>query len=152
MSDDLLANITQIDVERRFPIWFNGAYCGWNVGAGWQHIIFTLCIQIENILNRYKVPHNVLVVAQVKEKFGHLCFYCEPSYDNVSDDLGVLEDLAWEEINEARHIAYEHSTRTCEYCGEPGTLDTSQHWRKVRCPICTAKGTTWRDVEGLTRK
>lgn len=60
-----------------------------------------------------------VTLLQVKEKFGVLRVYAEP------DDPGFRERVA---------AAEQLSARTCERCGEPGSMrTTAEGWMKTLC-------------------
>jgi len=48
------------------------------VGEGWYNVLRGLCLDITKAYEEANVPVD-MVVAQVKEKFGTLRFYCYPS-------------------------------------------------------------------------
>jgi hypothetical protein len=83
------------------------------VGPGWHGILERL------VADLFALGWDG-VVAQVKEKFGGLCFYIGGGSDAIFDRI----DLATDE-----------SYRTCEDCGEPGhARDTG--WVRTRCDRC----------------
>ena len=59
-------------------------------------------------------------ILQVKEKYGSLRFYCS----GLPDEGWALEKLACKKAE-----------KTCEHCGEPGTLRT-EGWYTVQCDKC----------------
>lgn len=58
---------------------------------------------------------------QIKEKFGGLRFY-----------VGAETEEMWRRIGEAE----KESERTCENCGEPGTLGPGRGWWRTLCKKC----------------
>lgn len=116
------------------------------VGPGWSPIVSGLCKHITFILGRYGLDVEDFHIAQVKEKLGGLRFYC--SFEKTEDEHKKrLQEGAWSDIRALIRVAEIHCDQTCEYCGEPGELDETQSWLKVRCPECKAKKVTWRDIE-----
>lgn len=84
------------------------------VGKGWAGIVARLAEDLD------KMGWNGHVV-QIKEKFGDLRFYPSTAtaemYDRI--DQAALE-----------------SSRTCEYCGEPGLPTRKGGWIKTLCDGC----------------
>lgn len=78
------------------------------VGPGWKHIVVPL---IERALTEGKN------IAQVKEKFGGLRFYYDPSDESFDAAVAAAEAQA---------------IKTCEECGAPGVL-RGGGWIKVLC-------------------
>lgn len=68
------------------------------------------------------------VVHQVKEKYGTLCYYCEPC-------CGLYAEL-WEKFDAIVAEAARASAITCERCGGPGVLHKRNCWLKTLCPSC----------------
>lgn len=62
--------------------------------------------------------------SQVKEKFGRLRFY-------MSSETVEMSNL----IHKAEGLSY----KTCEECGQPGSLDDSQYWLLTLCDKCKAE-------------
>jgi hypothetical protein len=86
---------------------------GFACGDGWYALIDTL--------SRLLSQHNRDIKAiQVKEKMGGLRFYCNPE-----------DDYAFGIVQMAEHL----SEATCEECGAPGALYTTDGWLSTRCPI-----------------
>lgn len=79
-------------------------------------------------------PYTGLAVAQVKEKFGTLRFYCGGS----------------ETIHKYINLAERLSSVTCEDCGEQGTTAESHGWISTLCDACGNKpeGPVRPDVKG----
>ena len=77
---------------------------------GWRHIIFRLRSELE-VLTANSIP-------------GELRVYSSSSTD---------------EIESAIESARQLSRRTCELCGQPGTLFVSAGWWATRCASCTVE-------------
>jgi len=92
---------------------------GFCCGDGWYDIIYDLSKVLEP---------NGIVASQVKEKFGTLRFYICGGDENTDHDA----------VRAAIDKAEELSTKTCEYCGKPGSL-RSGSWLKTLCDECKTK-------------
>lgn len=104
-------------------------YCWLDCGQGWDKIIQSLSIKLENLIieliNKdlfifYDHPHAM----QIKEKLGALKF-C------ISRGTKEMYDL----IDEAKV----ESLNTCELCGFRGSIRCEQGWYSVRCNTCWNK-------------
>ena len=87
------------------------------VDDGWADIIDGLLVLIDDEVKHSALPK--FKVVQVKEKFGGLRFYMRGG-NEVTQALGLFAERM--------------STRTCEICGDRGTLDTNDFWIKTHCP------------------
>lgn len=87
---------------------------GFECDAGWHPILEELFQKIDKLQKEQELE---IKVTQVKEKFGGLRVYV----DGATDDVYKL-------INEAEDKA----SKTCEVCGQPGTLQRDGWWA-VRC-------------------
>ena len=94
---------------------------GFACGNGWYPILWELFTAIERELG--PEPGDFLVV-QVKEKFGRLRVYVEPS-------CPAVEELI--------RAAKEKARRTCERCGQPGVLREDRSWWRTLCEGCAAR-------------
>jgi len=99
---------------------------GFENGPGWNDLIDELCSKIEKLFNeKYKKQKKNFEVFQVKEKFGTLRFYVSSAPDEIFDLIDEYESL---------------SSRTCEKCGEYGTLHTTNGWYLMTlCEPCFEK-------------
>ena len=96
-------------MHEKYPKIFSGQYGGFAIGAGWWHLIDTLCGNIQSHLDwkeKQGKPVPQVVAAQIKEKFGGLRFYYDGGDDKVSGMVTMAESWA---------------DSTCEVCGVPGT-------------------------------
>jgi hypothetical protein len=107
----------------RWPTWFNVngdlrhtlMPLGFVHGDGWFPLLWRLCEDLEPLVAKAeKESGNPFGVLQVKEKFGTLRFYVSQHTD---------------EIDERINSAQEESSRTCEICGQLGSLANF----KTRC-------------------
>lgn len=94
------------------------------IQAGWDPIVITLDQQLAEISPDYEVH-------QVKEKFGGLRYYYGLSEQARQDPTIAPRMDAL--IRQAEALA----GRTCEECGEPGTLIKGAYLRTL-CPTCEA--------------
>ena len=119
--------MTAEDIMKKF--WFfkpdpklqnNLMYFGFDCGEGWFPLIEELCCKIEKVLDKSGIKDiEEFEVVQVKEKWGGLRFYYGGFSNKEIDDL----------VDEYE----EKSVKTCEVCGEKGTIIESHHWYMARC-------------------
>jgi hypothetical protein len=106
----------------RWPTWFDtggdirhtAMPHGFTHDDGWFDILWRLCEDLEPLVAEFEQESgSQFEVLQVKEKFGGLRFYvnCRRN-ETICQRIGIATD---------------ESFRTCEVCGQPGTL------RKARC-------------------
>ena len=107
MSDDILAPL----VNRFQDGWDGYIRCD----LGWTQILLDLNEKMSRIDPDYRLH-------QVKEKFGTLRFYYEPSNEDYRSRLDIL-------VNEAEAL----SAVTCEQTGQPGRLMRRGHVYKTLC-------------------
>lgn len=113
---------------KEFPELFRGRFepitqnlmpFGFECGDGWLEIVHGLCVQITN----HAADEGLDIKAvQVKEKYGCLRFYVDNEDEFIES---VIAD------------AEERSSRTCEICGEVGTLWSRGGWWLTRCEAHT---------------
>ena len=108
---------------------YRAVFCG--VGEGWYQLIYDMCVEITALYAVSELDANELFKPkQIKEKYGLLRFYYNTNIH------------AYELNREVHKIVVKYvdiSEVTCESCGQPGKLDTSDYWHKVRCDICKEK-------------
>ena len=98
-------------------------YQGFAVGDGWYNILYRLSTKIKSIVSSMQeegVDPKEYCAFQVKEKFGGLRFHMHKSTTK---------------IGEAIREAEEEAARTCETCGNPGTLNEGG-WLVTLCGEC----------------
>jgi hypothetical protein len=96
---------------------------GFSVGDGWYNILYRLSTKIKSIISSMPgedVNPKEYCASQVKEKLGGLRFYMRN---------------ATVEMKEAIREAEEEAARTCETCGNPGTLNRGG-WLRTLCDEC----------------
>jgi hypothetical protein len=122
----------------RWPAWFKtegdfrytAMTGGFEHGDGWFDILWRLCEDLEPLVTeKERAGGRQFEVLQVKEKFGGLRFY-----------------VNWhrnETIDQRIGIAADESFRTCEVCGQPGTL------RAARCikTLCDEHSTGYKEID-----
>ena len=89
-----------------------------SVGPGWYDIIIELDKNLAALDPAYTIQ-------QVKEKFGGLRYYCEPSENLSGTGLDIFGDL----VRQAESL----SQITCDVCGGPGKLVNIRGWYSTRC-------------------
>lgn len=94
-----------------------------HVGPGWRQILEDLHRDLLNVDPGYQV-------FQVKEKFGDLRVYLDPSLSGLGDSQLTRTAVA---ILVSK--AADKSRVTCEVCGEPGILRPGG-WVKTLCDTC----------------
>lgn len=89
--------------------------------AGWYPLVIGIDERLAAIDPDY-------VVHQVKEKFGTLRYYCDPSGEPSPEVWEVFDAI----VSEAEHA----SATICERCGAPGALHQRTHLVKTLCESC----------------
>lgn len=102
-------------------------------GDGWFNILSSLLYRInkheEHVRqnNAYRVRHGrdpikykSVKIVQIKEKFGGLRFYFDGGDEYICGAVALAEDMSY---------------KTCEECGDPGTV-AEKGWYRVRCQEC----------------
>jgi hypothetical protein len=101
----------------RYPTWFNTGGDirhtlmprGFTHDDGWFDLLWRLCADLEPLVAEFEQETgSQFEVLQVKEKFGGLRFYV-----NCRRNEAIRQRIG---------IAADESFRTCEICGQPGTL------------------------------
>lgn len=92
-------------------------------GDGWYELLKELSKKLYPLIEESrKVPNEFgfySKATQVKEKFGGLRFYMTTASDEMHDIIDEFEAL---------------STKTCEICGDPGSIDSSRNVLQCLCP------------------
>lgn len=109
-------------VLTRIPIRW-GPYI--DVEPGWYALIVETDAQLAALDPDY-------VVLQVKEKFGALRYYCQPSGDDPAPEVCDALDAITDE-------AERKSATICERCGQPGRLSDFAGRLKTLCQRCAEK-------------
>lgn len=90
---------------------------------GWYDILSSLCFLIAQHENNIKTRNIYLVkFTQIKEKLGGLRIYIDNKQDSYIDGLIAMAE-SW-------------SYKTCEKCGEKGSLRNKNNWLKTLCDKC----------------
>ena len=119
---------------------------GFDVGPGWYALIYDLCVRLDFIGKKFGV---VVVATQVKEKYGNLCFYNQPTYRSenffartkrafvrILIKLSIVKedfDILFKIIDDLVDYADNKSGHTCEECGEWGKKRTICGYISVLC-------------------
>jgi hypothetical protein len=110
---------------------------GTEAPAGWYNIIDEGCDKIEDAIKGTNIKPVWLCL---KQKFGTMrpwLAYEEGAPRPTGEVAGA--------INEALRWMEAESSRTCEICGKPGTLDESQAWICTLCPEHTKENENGED-------
>jgi hypothetical protein len=102
-----------------------GAF-GCECSNGWYDVLHGLCTEITSAYSERGIDVDV-IPEQIKEKFGTLRFYFScgmEMYETVNDIVSK-----WETI----------SGKTCELCGDSGSLRTDRSWWSTLCDECNKK-------------
>lgn len=122
-----------LSLLERFPVLYREAWVtptnrtsrfaqdGFEIRDGWFSIADRLSAKLSADPN--------LHVWQFKEKMGRLTVYFCDGDATADPALDAMTDAALDE-------AADESMRTCELCGQPGTLDKREHTVCVRCESC----------------
>lgn len=109
-------------VVARIPIRW-GRYI--DVEPGWYALVVDTDAQLAALDPDY-------VVLQVKEKFGALRYYCQPSGEDPAPEVCDALDAITDE-------AERRSATICERCGQPGRLADFAGRLKTLCQRCAEK-------------
>jgi hypothetical protein len=110
----------------RWPQWFNTKgdvrhtlmSFGFQHDDGWFDILWRLCEDLEPLVAEFEATGECqFEILQVKEKFGGLRIYVNHANDAIRQRI---------------ETAMGESLRTCEICGQPGTLREGD-WIKTLC-------------------
>ena len=93
-----------------------------SIDIGWYPIIAEACGDITNVIDA--TPGLRVDVVQIKEKFGGLRFYM---------DINGASEETIEVIHKIADWAENEASRTCEVCGEPGSVHSPKGWWKTVC-------------------
>jgi hypothetical protein len=102
---------------------------GFSCGDGWFGLIEALCERLQFATDHNHAPQ--IVAAQVKEKFGELCFY--PRTTPFPEQTGMII------------FAEAMSAGICDQCGKPGQTLVYNFWHMTRCPEHAPEGAVPRD-------
>lgn len=104
-----------------------------DVESGWHGLLQELHQRALDIDPRYRC-------AQVKEKFGALRVYMDPSERDFGTDAYNGRGRA---LFDAADDVETRSTVICEWCGEPGRCRSlTTRWLKTLCDGCAPTGST----------
>jgi len=123
---------------------------GCDVGDGWFEVLRGLCRDITEAYRRAGLPVDI-VVDQVKEKYGGLCFYYHHdnnvsniyTFDLPSNGQSIeVKQKVFElhkEIEEIVNKWEEMSGNVCEDCGATGKVREDLNWVLTLCDLCYEK-------------
>jgi len=107
------------NLKEKYTPFFDNLAFGFECGPGWYDLLEKLTQDIVAIIEKKGLED--VYASQVKEKYGTLRFYMSQETDDIADLIEEAEEL---------------SEKTCEVCGEPGTLGQKGYWLCVRCENC----------------
>lgn len=120
--------MTKTELDKQLKGRWEGGRGGYyECDQGWFPIISQLDLDIRKIAPDY-------TILQIKEKFGGLRYYIGSLHENVFDKVHDI-------IKDAEKTA----AKTCECCGEPGTLCRRGGWLKTLCQGCFIDWTEYDD-------
>jgi hypothetical protein len=98
---------------------------GFEHGDGWFWILDNLCDSIQNYIDQNnkwsKEKVQQVIVTQVKEKFGSLCFYFNGGDSYIDGMVSLAENLSY---------------KTCEFCGSMKEVGRTMGWISTICKEC----------------
>jgi hypothetical protein len=120
------------------PITQNLMYFGFECGDGWFWLIDNLCELLSHDVKHNDEPQ--IKAVQVKEKYGTLRFYTQGASTRQYAMIDIIEHL---------------SGSTCELCGRPGSLHSSNGspygWYKTLCEKCANSAAYFKIEEEETK-
>ena len=117
-------------LEEKYPFMKN-VYC--ECEDGWYELLDELCAKIMEVYRQCNLEPDIHV-AQVKEKYGSLCFYY--SFENLAYDSEAAR------LIQTVVDTYERkSASVCRYCGKKGKTRQVRGWTVTLCEECYDKET-----------
>ena len=114
-------NELQLQVKALVAKFDSKYYQSIDVDEGWYQIVVDCDKQLSAIDPQY-------TILQIKQKFGGLRYYFQPSSSEYNDEL-------WEKMNAIVHTYEDIAWVTCEVTGNPGVLmKSSSGWYKTLDP------------------
>ena len=118
--EEKLFNDFPLLFERNADIRRSAMGFGFECGDGWYDLIRELCEKLYPLVMAFKPDEygSFCSASQVKEKYGTLRFYMHISTDEMDTLIEEYQQL---------------SSKTCEYCGKPGSSDRNKSWVTTTC-------------------
>ena len=116
LQDKLVEKYPEIFQEIGMPPEKSCMAWGIDVGDGWYELIDNLCDTLKDLQDG-----NMIIAAQIKEKFGGLRFYVYSANKKQFDA-----------IDEAEKLSY----KICEKCGTKEGVSQTGGWIKTLCENC----------------
>lgn len=142
MTSELQAKLAEeFEFMRREPLSADGIIdnlydaFGIDTGDGWYQLLYDMCREIVEILEREEEPVH-MVVDEIKEKYGTLRFYYRfkaPGREDVRQTISAIVQKYEDKSGEI-----------CENCGSEGTVRTDPSWIQTLCDACYSDCITWR--------
>jgi hypothetical protein len=134
LTEKLFMRYPFLYADRNKPMTESLVCFGFEFSSGWFDLVNELSAALEKEIEQWIKENGQLTdegymssdfprAAQMKEKFGTLCFYMTHATDKM-----------YELISEAE----KKSETICEECSQPGTLRTKGWWRTL-CDECEEK-------------
>jgi len=92
------------------------------VGNGWFSLLIDLCEEIEQLYKSKNADINELLVYNIAEKYGTLCFDASNCIEAAYSIIHKYEDM---------------SSKVCEVCGDKARLCVKDNWVKTLCYKCS---------------
>ena len=132
------------------PTYSRCCYC-WECNKGWYTILYEASCKLEALNLLYYPKFKVRIQAdQIKEKFGHLCFYFSVVCDDIEhvneQEVIITAMNSWAE--EIANWARSECDKTCEECGmqigtEWSPRCETEGYIKYICDKCATKMKTF---------
>jgi len=132
LDKQLCEEFPKLFADRNKPMTETCMCWGFECNDGWFHIVYNLCRTLQEHIDQTTGMPQV-VVDQVKEKFGTLCFYWHFEGPGGNDEKHF--EYVFGAVDMAEHL----SATTCEVCGcaDPKKVGmTLKGWLKVICSDC----------------
>ena len=100
---------------------------------GWYQMMVDMCTEIMAVYEKAGKPVDI-VVDQVKEKYGELCFYYHTEAENIEASAAV--DELHRQVAKIVEKYEDKSSTICEFCGQQGKLRENRAWILTLCDQC----------------
>ena len=120
-----------------YEMFYTDVKLGVSVGLGWIELYVKACKGMQEILTAN--PTFRIKVIQVKQKFGDLRIYARMWSEGMPGDehgdhlLDPSHELLRDQVDAIITAAAIEATRTCEICGKPGALVTTNGYYHIAC-------------------
>ena len=134
----------ELFADRNKPMTQTCMCWGFNIGEGWNQILFDLCIKLDFIRKQTGI---LTVFDQIKEKFGSGRFYYHITAGDCKLEEGI-RNIWCDFIEDAVNKAERESDHTCAACGEQYFHDkiTIGGWVYDLCKDCLLNSKKDQDI------